>query len=90
MIKNFLIPKGHQNPSKVTTIFLKGWLWWLSCNDDDDDDNDDDDDDDDDDDEDNDDDNDDDDDDDEHGLNTTYVLIESNWGGSKKKIPLIY
>ena len=30
VIKNFLIPKGHQNPisgSKVTAILLKGWIW---------------------------------------------------------------
>ena len=30
MIKNFLNPKGHQNPfsgSKVTAILLKGWIW---------------------------------------------------------------
>ena len=30
MIKNFLNPKGHENPfsgSKVTGIILKGWIW---------------------------------------------------------------
>ena len=30
MIKNFLNPKGHQNPtsgSKVMAILLKGWIW---------------------------------------------------------------
>ena len=30
MIKSFLNPKGHQNPtsgSKVTAILLKGWIW---------------------------------------------------------------
>ena len=29
MVKNFLNPEGHQNPisgSKVTVIFLKGWI----------------------------------------------------------------
>ena len=32
MIKNFVNPKGHQNPligSKVTAILLKGWIWHI-------------------------------------------------------------
>ena len=33
VIKNFLNPKGHQNPisgSKVTAVLLKGWIWPIS------------------------------------------------------------
>ena len=32
MVKNFLNPKGHQNPfsgSKVMAILLKGWIWTI-------------------------------------------------------------